>query len=233
VVYEAAYLIYSTLFLAIWVVLFIARRDLRAKMLLSSLLIAPLGPISEIWYLRDYWHPPTITEYFIAIEDLIFSFALGGVTFSLYKFFFHTTFTLGSPWPRRHWLMVLFAAMVLAFLLFLTELLHLNSIFSSSFAFIAFAGFVWTLRPDLIQPSIASALLTFVLFLIIYQIMGLLFPNLSQEWCTGCNPTGLRILGVNAEELLWDFSWGLVGGILYEAVTGRAFTKRIEARIES
>ena len=217
-----SYLIYSLLFLAVWLILFLGRKDLRRNMMLASLLIAPMGPLSEIWYLNDYWQRPTITGHRIGIEDLIFAFALGGITFSFYKTVFGMTTTRNSVWPRRTWLMVLFPTMILIALLLVTNIFHINSIFSSAFSFIAFAIFVWRLRPDLIRPSVASGFICFVLFLLVYQLMEVLYPGLSMEWCMGCNPSGLRILGINIEELLWDFSWGLVGGILYEAVTGKS-----------
>ena len=51
------FFVYSLLFMLVWVVLFAARKDLRPPMLLMSIAIAPLGPLSEIWYLQDYWKP--------------------------------------------------------------------------------------------------------------------------------------------------------------------------------
>jgi hypothetical protein len=69
-----SYLVYSLIFLLVWVVLYILRPDLRRRMLIFSL-IMPLGPLSEFWFLRDYWRRPTITGYPISIGDPIFSIA--------------------------------------------------------------------------------------------------------------------------------------------------------------
>ncbi len=41
--YQHAYLIGNILFAVVWILLFIFRRDLRKKMLIMSLLVAPLG----------------------------------------------------------------------------------------------------------------------------------------------------------------------------------------------
>lgn len=223
--YQLSYLVYSLLFLAVWVILFLVRKDLRRRMLLFSLVAAPMGPVSEIWFLRDYWQRPTVTGYPISIEDALFAFSVGGIAFNLYKVVFSVTVVRGRTQISRRWLLLVFPLTVLSSMLLLTNWLGVNSIFASSFAFVAFAALVWILRPDLIVPSVTTGILMLCLFLMIYQIMRVVFPGVLQNWCTGCNPSGVRFLGVNVEELLWDFSWGLVGGIIYEAVRGRALRK--------
>jgi hypothetical protein len=223
VTYELSYLTYSLIFLIVWGILFAIRKDIRGKILLASLVVTPMGPISEIWFLRDYWQRPTITGYAISIEDAIFAFAIGGIGFSIYKIMFNVIVVPSQTCPQRKWLILLFPAIVLAYMVFFTNWLRINSIFSSSFAFVTFVALVWWLRPDLIKPSVITGILLLLLFLAIYQIMQVLFPGVLLKWCLGCNPSGVRILGVNIEELLWDFSWGLVGGIAYEATTGKVF----------
>ena len=227
--YELSYFVYSLIFLAIWMVIFFLRRDLRRRMFLISLAVAPAGPISELWYLRDYWQRPTITGYPISIEDAVFAFAVGGITFGLFKTLFNTTLTQNEPFPPRRWLAAVLAIGTVASLLIFTNWLRVNSIFPSSLSFIAFAILVWRLRPDLAKPSLVTGVLTLILFLVVYQIMNALFPGVLLRWCTGCNPSGIRILGVNFEEMLWDFSWGLVGGVAYEAVRGKVLQRRKNA----
>jgi hypothetical protein len=56
--------------------------------------------------------------------------------------------------------------------------------------------------------------------------MQVIFPGAIEYWCTGCNPSGLRLSGINLEELLWDFTWGLAGSTMVEAVTGQKLQKR-------
>lgn len=204
-------------------------------MLLSSALISPLGLISEIWFLRDYWQRQTITGYSISVEDATFAFALGGITFSIYKTVLGYRIRKSQTRPRRTWLMFIFGGLLLGCLLFLTNLSGVNSIFSSSLAFVVFAVFVWRLRPDLVKPSLVTGFLSATLFLAVYQIIEAIFPGVLVSWCNGCNPSNVRFLGVNIEELIWDFSWGLVGGTLYEAVTGREFylTRPAEQRQRS
>jgi hypothetical protein len=221
-----SYLVYSLIFLSIWGALFFLRQDIRRKMLLFSLTVTPMGPISEIWFLRDYWHRPTITGYPISIEDFLFAFAIGGITFSIYQIIFNMTIDPSPTYTAQKWLIIGFPIVVLLFLLVLTNIFKINSIFSSSLAFIVLTLIIWFLRPDLVKPSMFSGLLTLSVFLLVYQIMQLIFPSVLLDWCKDCNPSGLRILGVNVEELWWDFSWGLVGSVIYAAIRGRKFTMR-------
>jgi hypothetical protein len=74
------YLIGVVVYGLIWIVFFLMRKDLRRKLLLSSLVCAPLG-VSEILFIPEYWIPkfktiPLGDELFL--ESLLFCFVLGG-----------------------------------------------------------------------------------------------------------------------------------------------------------
>src|SRR5919106_1066731 len=103
-----SYLGYSLIFLSIWIIFCILRPDLRRRMFIFSLIITSLGPLSEIWFLRDYWRRPTITGSPISIEDAIFAFAIGGIAYSIYKVFFNMTAVPSEDQPRRGWLVIYF-----------------------------------------------------------------------------------------------------------------------------
>ena len=222
---QYSYLGYSLIFLLVWVVFYILRPDLRRRMLIFSLIIMPLGPLSEFWFLKDYWRRPTITGYPISIEDAIFSFAIGGIAYSIYKVFFNMSVAESHDQPRG-WLVVAFLVIIILPLFILTDLLHINSIFSSTFSLFLIAVLTWILRPDLLKPSIVSGILVVILFFLVYKGMQVIFPSAIEYWCMGCNPTGLRISGINIEELLWDFSWGLAGSTMVEAITGEKLQRR-------
>jgi hypothetical protein len=221
-----SYLGYSLIFLIIWIVFYILRPDLRRRMLIFSLIIIPMGPLSEIWFLRDYWRRPTITGYAISVEDAIFAFASAGIVYGIYKIFFNMTVAQSNDQPRRAWLVVAFFVIIILPLVLLTDLLHVNSIFSSALSLFLIALLTWILRPDLLKPSLVSGILVVVLFFLVYKAMQVIFPGAIEYWCMGCNPLGVRISGINIEELLWDFTWGLAGSTMVEAVTGETLQKR-------
>ena len=51
---QYSYLGYSLIFILVWLIFYIQRPDLRRRMLIFSLIIMPLGPLSEFWFLKDY-----------------------------------------------------------------------------------------------------------------------------------------------------------------------------------
>lgn len=221
-----SYLGYSLIFLSIWIVFYILRPDLRRRMMIFSLIITPLGPLSEVWFLRDYWRRPTITGSLIGLEDGIFAFAIGGIAHSIYKVFLNRAAIQSDDQPRRGWLVIAFFILTFLPLVLLTGLYHVNSIFSSALSLFLIAALTWILRSDLSQPSIVSGILVLVFFFLVYKAMQVIFPGAIEYWCMGCNPLGIRISGINIEELLWDFAWGLAGSTMVEVVTGEQLQKR-------
>lgn len=224
--YRYSYFVYSLIFFGMWAILFGLRKDLRRKMLLFSLVVTPMGPISELWFLRDYWQRPTITGMNISIEDFIFAFAIGGIVFSIYPIFFSKGIESDHSYPKRSWLLFVFPLVTLFFMLFFTNLLKVNSIFSSAASFLVLSILIWFLRRDVIKPSLLSGFFTLIIFLSVYQGMRLIFPDYLHNWCNGCNPTKIRILEVNIEELIWDFSWGILGSVIYLAIRGKGYERK-------
>ncbi len=229
--YKYSYFLYSIIFLGVWAVLFGLRKDMRRKMLLFSLVVTPMGPISELWFLRDYWQRPTITGWNISIEDFIFAFSVGGMVFSIYPILFRKEIESNHSYSKRSWLSYVFPLIVLFFMLFFTNLLKVNSIFSSAASFFILTIIVLFLRRDLIKPSLLSGLFTLIIFLGVYQGMRLIFPTYLHDWCNGCNPTGIRILEVNIEELIWDFSWGIIGSVIYLAIRGKGYAPKQNTKL--
>jgi len=220
------YLVYSLLFMLVWLVLFVVRRDLRRPMLIMSIAVAPLGPLSEIWYLQDYWKPVTLTGTAVGVEDVIGGFAIGGIAAALYPVVANKFLLKSNAHEVNMRVLLVFAASFVVCFVIGTGLLHINSIITSSIALLLTTAFILYQRPDLLKPAATSGLLMFVLFTLVYFVTRLMYPPLLQAWCTGCNPSGVVLFGVNLEELIWDVCWGACGGILYPAVAGYSFTPR-------
>lgn len=218
-----AYLLYSLVFIAVWLALFAGRADLRQPMLIYSILIAPLGPASEAWYLRDYWKPQTITGTAIGLEDALFSFAIGGITLALYPVVSRTLLFKSERSSPNPLVIGIFAALLFVALFIGTVWLGVNSVIMSALAFLATAAVIVALRRDLLVTALASGIFSLALFVIVYQVMQIFYPNLLLLWCTGCNPSGITLLGINIEEYFWDASWGVLGGTLYPSVAGLAY----------
>ena len=68
-----------------------------------------------------------------------------------------------------------------------------------------------------------SGLSVGILMFLFYKIWIALYPNIIQHWWKLENISGILILGVPLEEIIWGFSWGIVGGTIYEFVRGTSF----------
>ncbi|MCA1553259.1 MAG: lycopene cyclase domain-containing protein, partial [Chloroflexi bacterium] len=123
--------------------------------------------------------------------------------------------------------LTVFAASFIVCFVIGTSLLHINSIITSTAALLATATFIVYQRPDLLKAAVTSGLLTLVLFTLVFFVLRLMYPQLLEAWCTGCNPSGVVLLGVNLEELIWDAAWGACGGVLFPALAGYRLENRM------
>ena len=78
------YLIGSLLFAAVWLILYLMRKDLRKEIILASLLCMPLG-LSDYIFIPWYWNPRMLFNLKPGIESFIFAFAIGGIAAVLYE----------------------------------------------------------------------------------------------------------------------------------------------------
>lgn len=99
--YQYAYLIGNlSILLPVWSLLFYFRKDLQREMLGVSLFAGLAGPLSEFWYLQDYWRPETFTGTLIGVEDFLFGFFIGGIGAVIYEEIFGKRFA--GRGDRRH-----------------------------------------------------------------------------------------------------------------------------------
>jgi len=73
--YRYFYLALDAVFLAVWLVIYLCRSDLRRKLLTMSLVVAPFGVAIEFLHHRDYWHP----QYVFGIGGVSLADLLGGL----------------------------------------------------------------------------------------------------------------------------------------------------------
>ena len=216
---QYAYLIGNAFFLIVWLILFMLRKDLRKEMLLMSVLIAPLGPLSELFYLRDYWQPQIFTGWVIGIEDLLFAFSIGGIAGVAYEVFF------GKRYAKRHlhkrsYFMLGIVVFGVLWMIFGNLVLGFNSIYVSTAGFLLIGLAMLVVRHDLLRDALISGLLVGVLMFIFYLLFIPLHTGIIQEWWLLDNLSGVLIFGVPLEELMWGFGWGFVAGPVYEFING-------------
>ena len=96
--YKYAYLLGDLILFAVWSILFL-RKDLRKEILTVSIIGGVLGPLSEAFYIRDYWQPQLFNGWTIGIEDFLFGFFFTGITASIYEEVFGKRFIKKASKP--------------------------------------------------------------------------------------------------------------------------------------
>lgn len=223
-----AYLAANGFFFLVWLFIFWRAKYLRRPMLIMSALVAILGPISEIWYFADYWQPDIALPLpgIGGVEDLLFGFSIGGIAAFIYEaLFVRGICRCNVKKEKREWFLLVFFGIAGASMVILNNILGINSIFASSFAFLLIVAFMLFLRPDLIPNAIGSAFLVAGTMFTIYFLGQEFFPSahvwMLKIWKLSGTPEGIIIFKhIPLTEMLWGFSWGLVWGPMYEFLVG-------------
>ena len=224
--YQYAYLLGSILFLPVWLFLYFRRKDLRKKMIVMSFLLGFVGPLTESFFIKDYWRPFTITNTSIGIEDYIFVFLFSGIACVLYEEIFGKK--LSSRKNRNHHWALFFAFLAgISFLSFFFFLLYvgINSIYASFISCIILGISFLIFRKDLWIDAIASGFLCGGLFLVFYVLFIQIYPDLFQRMWLLHNLSGYFIYKVPIEEILWAFGVGFIVGPMYEFYAGLTVKK--------
>ena len=225
--YQYAYLVLNLFLFSIWLILFVFRSDLRTKIIVMSLLVAPLG-FTQFFYFRDYWHPAYLfgtLRGVLGIEDVLISFFIGGITAVIYEEIF------GIQYAKRHlknhfWWMLGFSVFGVLWLFVGNILLNLNSMHVSIAILLLTGVSILIFRHDLLKDAFYSGVLIGGLMFIFYVLcFNTMFDGIVQKWWLLNHISGILVLGVPLEELMWAFSWGFVAGPTYEFFTGRKFKK--------
>lgn len=192
----------------------------------ASLSTTPFG-LTEPLFVPDYWTPPSLFDLAsrtgFDIESLIFCFGIGGVGAVLYNV---VAGNVPSPVPRherrvqRHRYHT--AALITPVVLFpLLYYLPWNPIYPAILAMTCGAVATLLCRPDLLRKTWIGGLL----FLFYYGIFlaGLEWsaPGYIERVWNLAALSGVLVLGLPLEELLFAFAFGLYWSGVYEHVTWR------------
>lgn len=224
--YKYAYLL-GNLFLCfpIWLLLLLKRRDLWKQILLISFIGGLAGPVSEFWYLHDYWRPQIFTGWSIGLEDFLFGFFIAGIASVCYEAIFGKRLAKrrhqSKQWPY------IFIALVALFLFCFNILffLGINSIYASSIGFLVLSLLIVFKRRDLWSDALMSGVIMGGLMFLGYLVFLWFFPEAIERWWYLKNISGVLFLGIPLEEILWASSWGMVAGPCYEYLMGLKFKK--------
>jgi len=219
-VYQYGYLIGSLSILALWLVMYLWRKDVRREMLYISLIFGFIGLTVDPIYALDWWKALTITGTMPGIESFIFGFSAAGVASVIYVEFSGKRIRLRRANKAREkrnnlgflYLLILCAALFLGGIF----IFGLNSFEASFPAILVPTLIIWFKRKDLIADSLFSGALIMVISVIFYRIPEFFFPGWLQVVWNFEMLSGILLWGVVIEDIVWFFLAGLLIGPLYE-----------------
>jgi hypothetical protein len=227
--YQYAYFWGSLYLLAIWLFFYWRIPEIRKLLLFFSLSIVWLGLLAEyFWFLRDWWHPLTITRTKLGIEDFIASITHLTIPALLYKYFFSKKvprIKLGIGEIKAFSLRIsaIFLAMAAAIFI-LHYYFKIHTAHTFIVCFLAANILVILRRPDLFIPALWSGILFDLIFFILYTLGNIFSPGVFEALWDKSVLTGMRFFNVPVVDYLFYFLWGSFGGIIYEYI----FQLRIE-----
>jgi len=214
--YQYAYITCSAILAVFWVLIYIARKDLRREMLWASFCGMPLGFI-DYFLVPHYWNPDSlfglIKKFGFGPESFIFCFMMAGIAAVVYEFLYRRK-TVRLP-VKKHfrYLPFLISLAVLCLLLFLFPD---SAIYDFMAAGVAGALVTVYFRPDLWRQVAASALLFSLLYLFVLFLVNQLFTGVVGNFYNLKDIWGIFVLGVPLEEIVVTFFVGSFWSTSYE-----------------
>ena len=220
---QYVWFIWSLIILALWVIIYLFKRDSGKEMLKMSLITMPFG-LTEPLFVPEYWIPPSLFDLAektgFDIESLIFSFAIGGIGTVLYNIIFKRGLAEIPHSERshnRHRLHIYILFIPLIIFINLALFTSLNHIYCGSIALFIGGlakGKIWV-----------GGILFTVLYFIYFGSILLFYPQYVELYWNLDNLTHILVLGIPIEELLFAFTFGMYWSGLYEHLYWRKLIK--------
>jgi hypothetical protein len=218
---------WSMLLLVLWALLFLCSPRTRARMWKMSLLTMPFG-LSEPLFVPRYWNPPSLFDLAqktrFDIESFIFCFAIAGICTVLYDLVIRraevqmSESVRRSPMHRLHVLALVSPVIVFFALVWFPW----NPIYPGIIAMLAGAVAAILCRQDLKTRTWVGGVLFLLLYSVLLQGLRASSPGYVEHVWNFRNLTGIEILGMPLEELLFAASFGMFWSGVYEHIAWRA-----------
>jgi hypothetical protein len=230
---QYAWLIWSILLIVIWLVVYFSldAKDKKREMFVVSLWTSLLG-LTEPLFVPEYWLPPSLFDLAsktgFDVESLIFSFGIGGLAVVLYERIFRTKHQAmdsreqHAPHHRFHFWAIASAPIVFIVLLVAT---NLNPIYSSAIAMTVGGLATWYCRPDLKKKMSVSALIFLGLYFVYFLTLIAMFPGYVEKVWNLNVISGILIIGIPIEELMFALTFGFIWSSIHEHLTWRKIIK--------
>lgn len=200
------YLIYSLIFFCLFLWAIRTRKDLQKYILFPLILGAIAGPLSELIYFRDYWHPDTLVGKGVpSIEDILFGVAIVGLSLVFYPIISRRKEVASKHHLKVALLLIGVGVVMLAILL----ALGLNSVIATSVVFAILWVTILMIRKSITKPSLATACgMTAFAAAVYFVLLNFFFKEwLNQVWLLNDTNLGVLLPGhIPLTELIWFFT---------------------------
>jgi len=214
--YEYSYL-YATLSLGVfWLFFFLVRDDLRATMLILSVLFGIGGVLSEFVYINDWWNPVTMFGTAVGLEDFLFGFFFSGSVAVCYEILFNKAYAeqRHTPkWPFRF----RYIALIICIVFFGSAfVLRLHSFIATILAFGLCISIILFYRKDLLASACFSSIFSGMLAFIFFGVPEFITAGWIESAWSLDNLSGHFIFYVPVEDFIWFMMAGAFIGPLYK-----------------
>lgn len=222
--YHFAYLVGALLFDAAWLACYLIGKRYRPQIIWGTVTTTPLA-LTSFLFVPQYWTPPSLFDLDahirVGIEDFLWAGAVGGIASVVGEIVLKERLAAHRK-ERRKKHYAPFIVMLAVFLI-LWRLYPNKNIYSTAIAFAACAVVVAFLRSDLIPTMFVGAAVFTVLYLLLFVYFLALYPDFIERYYNLSNISGIRLLGVPIEELMFAATGGAVWSVAYEYFQGYRF----------
>jgi len=218
--YRYTYLLMGLVYALIWLILFFWRKDTRKEMLIFSLMFSAAGPIADVLYIQDWWHPPNLTNTGIGFEAFLVGFMIGGIIAVIYKCVFRKKSEIKKVTKkeelRKDFKFVLFFIPPAILFFGSFYLLNFSSFHATILSFVVPAIIIWIKRKDLVVQSLLTGILLVLVASFVYFVLDLLTPGWVNAFWYFKNVPSVIFLNLPLDDIVWYFVAGLFIGPLYD-----------------
>jgi hypothetical protein len=198
----------------------------------SGLVLLALFLEYYVWT-ADWWRPETITGTRIGIEDVIISFTNGGLGAVLYEFIFRKRTRLLKKNSRfmqifvKNKFLVLIPSLIgITYLLSSFWLFGSHSFWSTTIGVLLAVLVMIIFRPDLFINSVIGGVALVLVTIPVYLIEMVIFPGVIEKFWLLQNISGILVLGIPFEDLIFYLVSGMFLAPSYEFIFRKKLVKK-------
>ena len=210
------YLLAISFFLVPWALVFWRRPDLRRELgWTSALSVSGALPFEYFFWSRDWWHPITVTGTPVGIEDVLYAVGQGGLFAVLFGVLSRRRFAARHVRPG---LLVRSLPFSVATLVPIALILGVNvhSAPATIAGEAAALALLLAVRRDLAVVALCSGVLGLLLSLLFDVLVETLQPGFIQSSWYLDQLSGVRLMALPIEDVLWKLLAGATLGVAYK-----------------